>query len=517
MKNVYALVDQYYREHTDAALLVEQDVVEQFLRRKAWHGAKDARLKKIWTLLSLMLTYLSEWNLDDFASLSKYDYQELVYRYAAENPAFTFSEQEVLSVLKMAGEFLRFSSRGETDAKDDAGDWELRLREAKDSLYDNGVFSMPKRRAHDEFYNALEHMEEVPQEMLERLNDMLDGLMDRISDYFHQEKYAYDMSRAMQLYAGPDRFSTDDSRDAHMAFWNGFWDYFLFDYHMLSVDDTPLHRYAVLEREHLSQAEQDTIHDLLCSKFTVFEIREISDDYFVCRDLFRDEELLLPLEKPVLTGEPERSILCGHLRSHGIMMLNYVTVLPATKKLRLRMKDEILRLFQLFRIQSPKADMDAFLSRESVAVRHVLQILANYAQLQVVPFVGRQKPIPWDPEVPAALAPLKPMLDQVAKSFGFSAHAKALMQKLAHDYAVKAGLEQTVEQMPDMRLALPVTLARTNGVDLLELPEMEPVFGRRKRSVKRWVEAIEQTLQIQRYDPRYLTEEGCVAMLYTTI
>lgn len=110
-----------------------------------------------------------------------------------------------------------------------------------------------------------------------------------------------------------------------------------------------------------------------------------------CRNLFTDECIDLP-DPDWIYPDAEHMIFFGHLHARGVMMLNYVTSLPASDKLRRRMKDIILRQLEFFRCQKPGATLDDFFQRDAVAVRHTLNIMANFAQLNVVPLRKAPKP-----------------------------------------------------------------------------------------------------------------------------
>ena len=88
---------------------------------------------------------------------------------------------------------------------------------------------------------------------------------------------------------------------------------------------------------------------------------------------------------------------------------------------------------------------------------------------------------------------------------------------MLHDYAVKAGVEQTADNILDLALALPLTMSCVNGADRQDILESESMNDAQKKNLKNWMEKIEHTLDLHRYDPRYLTEEGYVAMLYSPV
>ena len=110
-------------------------------------------------------------------------------------------------------------------------------------------------------------------------------------------------------------------------------------------------------------------------------VEETYEDHIVCSDLLREEEVVLP--RPDIPGALEKNILFGHICDEGMMMLNYITAVPASRPLQRRIKDTIQQEYELFLYQSPKADMDDFLAREAALVRHTIHMLASRARLNV--------------------------------------------------------------------------------------------------------------------------------------
>ena len=199
MDNVYSLVEHFYEENNAAGQIVPQETVEAYLRRNAWHGADDDELKRIWSIISLLINYVDQLNLYSFVSLTVYDYQELIYRYANDRADFMLAEADIIKFFAAADKFYEYLQR---TCKTD--DYRQGLQAAKDSLYEGGYFFLPDRRDGDEFYSSLEHMEEVPAETMQRLNKILDELLHRIDDYYKQPSFRRDMDRAVVMYAGPE-------------------------------------------------------------------------------------------------------------------------------------------------------------------------------------------------------------------------------------------------------------------------------------------------------------------------
>ena len=95
MGNVYSLVEEFYEENAAAGQIVPQDAVEAYLRRNAWHGADDDELKRIWSIIRLLVTYVDQLDLYSLGSLTVYDYQEIIYRYANDQADFMLAEADI--------------------------------------------------------------------------------------------------------------------------------------------------------------------------------------------------------------------------------------------------------------------------------------------------------------------------------------------------------------------------------------------------------------------------------------
>ena len=511
MNNVYALVEHFYENNVDAEPILAQDFLEKYLRKHAWQGADDRALQRIWAAIRMLITYIEQMHLYSFSSLTVYDYQEILYRLAQSDADFELSEADVNSFFDIVADFYDYYH---TKYEDE--DELVYLQDARASVYENGKFTMPPRRSQDEFYSSLNHQENVTEEDVDKLNAMLDDLLHRVGTYFHGKAFLRDMNRALLLYSGPEYVNVPEEGSLtaeQEAYWLSFWDYFLFDYHMIETDEIPLRYFFQHEKARLTITEQDIIRDLLQAKFTVFYVEGVQDDFVTCCNLFTDERIDLP-DPDWMFPDAEHMIFFGHLHARGVMMLNYVTSLPASDKLRRRMKDIILRQLDFFRCQKPDATLDDFFQRDAVAVRHTLNIMANFAQLNVVPLRKAPKPLPVNLDIRRSFEAEEQVLREVALKMGFSVFSTQLICKLFEDYISVADPASYPEEMPAIVTACLLCYGTINGLDFENIPELYDLFGADHEDIRRHIAALRQRLHCTRFDPRYLTEEGTVSSLY---
>ena len=195
------------------------------------------------------------------------------------------------------------------------------------------------------------------------------------------------------------------------------------------------------------------------------------------------------------------------------MMLNYITAIPASKRLQKRISDTLHREYELFQMQSPEGTMDDFLAREAALVRHTIHVLSTLAQLNVLPRHALPEPIERT-IVPRTCGEELGALQIIAEKIGFSRHAQVLMCELFLDYA------QTDLKRARTAEALTATIflfAEINNIDLSPITELYHVVGSDQKTVRAAQKRMREALCCVPYDPRYLGEEGFVTMLYSVV
>lgn len=503
MENIYARVERFYQAKPEADLVLPQRVLERYLRRQAWHGKHEQDLQPLLEVIATTLTLTVDLELDTLEALSVFDYQELLYRYQQQHPEFDFSEKATLAIFAKLKAFYSYLAE-----KYDVGELLNILTKAQDSLYVDGVFTQPPYRQPGDFYSSLEHREELSEADLAQLNVLLDELLQKICDYFQDGRFWRDLDRASALFFGPHVASDDERME-------GFWDYFLFDYHMLFTDDTPLHYYFDVERESLSVSEYDVLQDLLAAEFTVFTVLDDSDEVLTCQNMFTDELIELPAPEgmvPDFMG----CVCFGHVHAHGVMLMNYITALPASERLSKRMQEVVEHLFAMFRYQQPGATLKDFFVREAIVVRHALWIMSRFAQLALLPQHDYiPAPLPKQAQLMHRYREEEQNLRHLGMVMQFSAYAQSLLVKLFEDYCVQAKLHTHDEMQVIMPAAIMLFLD-VNGVSFIKPDVLCNNFAISPAACRARMQKIAQTLKVNLFDPRYLTEEGFVNSLYLT-
>lgn len=510
MENVYALVKRFYGEHGRANIFVPRPLIERYLRAAAWKGRSNEDLCTDWRCIEDFLTVILRRSDSLARLLIRIDYLALFFRYAAAYIDRRPLKRHVEDYFARMRAFLTYL--------DETGDYEIDMAELDadvEEFYITGRFRLPEPAQWEEIEGlTLEDIEEDERAEMEELNLRLNDLLHKIGEYFRRPPYQLDIGRAAMIYTG-DLYDMNAyehaSEEEKETFWLRFWDFFFFDYHLIATDQTPIEHYSAQEWQKLDYDEREIIQDLLAARFAVLAVTEEYDEHIVCRDILRDEEIVLP--HPDIPGRLSRSILFGHICDEGMMMLNYITSIPASKRLQRRICDTIRREYELFLMQKPQADMDDFLLREAALVRHTIHVLSSLAQLDVLP----QRALPRRVVRPAPAERLQQeltVLRAVAEKLGFSRYAQELMASLYLDYAHVGGARA---ETPDVLTAVIFLFAEINCIDLTHIAELYRVFGSERKNVNAAMHSIRKALGCVSFDPRYLGEEGFVTMLYHVV
>ena len=513
--NVYALAAQFYREQAGVADIVSLNLVERYLRKLAWQRLSDEELCKQWQVLETVFSYLFDQNIEGLGYLTIFDYQEILYCHQDKYPDFKLEAESVHVFLQAIARFYQYLSK--QGLQDDYSDF---LQEVEESLYINDTFLMPERREDQSFYRQLENGEDYTEEELDLLNDALDQVLKKIGSFFSQNAYVRDNERALRIFCGPafevptKALAPEDVSEEESSFWLSFWDYFIFDYHLLSEDVTPIYYYFYHERQHLPTLEQDILRDLLQARFTVFYIVSALDGVANCRDLFTDEQFELPLPDLDMM-DFKQHIFYGHMHSKGVLLLNYVTSLAATPRLRSRMRDVVLRQFELYRWQEPDATLVQFFWREAASVRHILNVMSDFAQLNMLPHRKSPLQVKSKPEIIREFQSEGEMLGVVLRRVGFSKHATSLQERLWESaLSVWGTAGMCRKDLHALLTAVLFLFIRLNGYELSASRDLYEIFASDEEQVQQVEAALQQKLQLEPFDARYLTEDGFVLSLY---
>lgn len=502
-RNVYALIDEYYSEHEQAEEIMPKKTVETFMRKMLWAGESQEELKEMWPVIKLVLHYVEKDEIGYIERLTVYDYLYLIWRAGngkLGDTIYLLTEENVNYFADVLRKFYDFLT---DEAQPNEHKLPYMVELFRKYVYVMGKFDYPEIDPNDDHFDLLMRVEELAPEEGEEINEHIDDLMERASEYFRVEKFELDIGRALRLYAD-GIYPLDEQNTQDFGF--GFWDYFMFDYHLLHTDLTPLEYYYKKERGRLSASEKMILREMLSAKFQVFEIVDVDEDNeMLCKNLFSDEMFTIPYNT-IQCDDIKNTILCSHSYSSCIVMMNNICQYPASPKLRARIKSEIEYHLEMYRCQRPKATIEDFIARHSIAVRHIVEIFTTRAQLGIAPV--RQLPAPVKKRNRSFMS-----REEKNDYLNFlnnllSRHSCFLTWDLYCDAAAAGTLAVWGKTSIQSKCAVALVFMRINMFpDELE-DDVCKIFGVSPLDAKQLADWIAGDLALTEADPRYLAEEG---------
>ena len=508
MKNVYDEVLHFYDKELTQEPAIQQEWVEGYLRQKAWQGASDDNLRFVWKHIRAFSLFLDikEYDFDGFLEdLDIMDYSLAVEWICGNKFGIARNIKSIRQLFDTLTDFFRYLHgkkliedylQIETAAAAIAGGKKLRL--SPESLAD-----MMRPPAPQDM-----NLGQGAGDSGLALSKAIERLMGKLGAFFQHQEFAEDFRRALMLYSGPLIPVPEDAND---EFWLGFWDYFLFDYHLLLTDTSPLTHFQT-HAARLSGEEQIILQELLSARFCVFYISQVvNHDWVECVNLFTEETFRLP-HPQFHHKQVKRMLFFGHVFSRDNVMVNYVTSIEVSANLRRRIKEEVQRQKALFNIQEPEAGWEEMLRRHALAVRHTIDVLSTMAKVNVTPFsqVNRQFPAITRRAVPNE-AVVK-LLEQHMPNFGCSLHDIRLTKRMWHDFSQ---MTDVIVRKPGVWAgALIQAFTQINTPYAVPAEPLASDMGVSAGGIYTNKNKLFQVLELEKFDPRYLNEEGLVISLF---
>lgn len=510
-KNVYDQVEIFYSQDLLWEPIIKQEWVEGFLRQKAWQGLDDGKLKDSWKQIEIFIMYLNDADHDDLKEITVVEYSfaiEWLTEHIAGFKATLKRVQHIFNVLIDFYSYL-FSKKIIHDmgdikeaAEEIAGGKKLKLIKA-DSMVDRF------RLVEDNIDELTSFDAEFSHHLGSIIGESIEGLMLKLGKYFHKDDFAEDFERALYLYIGPFEKVPEEGKD---EFWLGFWDYFLFDYHLIKSDSKPLEYFKMIYGEKLNPEEGRILKELLNSKFTVFYVNKILNPNSVeCVNLFTDEIFSLPL-LDFDYRSLKKMLFFGHVFPTGLVMINYLSSVEISTNLRRRIKDEVVRQTEIFAIQKPDATLEEFFNRHALVLRHTVKILVTLSKVNVTSrmHLGRSYPVIEDKRVPNQ--GVVKLLQELVSSHGYSLYDQKMLEKMWYDFSQLTVIN--VRKPAIWAGAIFYAYVDINSQNHAVVKEIAAQLDISTGSIYKNRILVDDVLELQIFDPRYLSEEGFIISLF---
>ena len=505
MANVYESVQKFYKKKIppDRAV-IKSGQVEKYFRRQAWSGLSDEELQKQWLVLQEVVLLFANLDVALVEQPDKVEILEILYRAYIDRKHRIGVDELTYALNTLYGFLLSLPGNDKTFVSN-------LLVQTEHCFLEHGFFALPIRPPAESFLS----LEDYDEHNLDEFNNVLDTLMADMQDFFSKSEYNEELLRAVMLFLRNHadlKYLSSLSEDV----WFSFWDYFLFDYHLQRKDIQPIVLYYGKNKDRLSELERILMSDLMRMRFRVFYIVSGDEEGVLCRDLFTEEEFDMPWpDTPI--GNYRQILFLGHLETKGLMMLNYIASFTVSPKLRQRIKSEVLRLYELYRLQWDEATIEDFFIRHAVSVRHIIQILTGYARLNVVTDVALPARKVSYENLGEKFQRNQDDLMQISLACGNSFFASLLLTDLYRDFYAVSKLSDDDKLSMDMLWAMVCACMCVNFGEAFVMADQMKKWGADMKRVKKFYAQIEQTLDLRKFDPRYAAEEGYVLSLVNPV
>lgn len=499
MPNVYDAIESFYSNDTGWELVLPQEDVEAYFRHLGWHGVDDPAMQHQWGQLVMLCIYIenAEMTLEE---MTEDDIVDLVSWCGRNVVDFQVSYASVKDFLDTLGSFFVFLKQ-EGKLSSSLAPYLAREQLLRDDgtlaiIDESGVY-LPGEEAREE-------KSAPPPEGRVFLNagESLRGVMEEIHQFFQKDEFNLDFDRSVTLYETA-LGTLDLENDGMDAFWRGYWDYFLFDYHLIEGDLTPLEYF----RKNGHSAYPQLVNELCLGFLSIFTIEEPIDEYrYVCRDFLTGEPYYLsfPLE-----GETplEDRVMMGHVFYNRSMGMNYLQSYSLKPLARKRLLEVLTECRDWYDVQKPGADWTEFLSRQALVCRQVLRLMSKNPAGCRFPYETRQQE--YQPSVlPEKLSPVEKIIQEILLVSGRSEYDIRLLRHMWADFQTSEPYTGALEAQVWAAALVENFLEINEKRAAQKKPFYLETFGIPHRDLTRAYMEIRNQLKLEPSDPRYLDEMG---------
>jgi len=508
--NVFDIVDEFYTQDSDWNSILERRHVDNYLRTLAWQGVEDKRLVDIWSNLMLLCVFLG--NSDNFlGDMNRENFIDCVGWCGRNVAGFTLNPTHIQEFLGDLDNFYKYLQKKKVIRKA-AGP-----KEALAKLVVDDKLQLMDRKGN--FLSDIEKFNlysspDLPAKIFLNVGEKLDNLLEAIRNFYAAQKYYRDVERAAFLYSSivTNGLISEDPQSEEYA--QSFWDYFLFDYHLLLNDKRPIEHFYedMCEGNFTSEGEayEDILLELLKAKLVVFRVAGQNEDgTYSCSDVFTNAgySLVLPLEEE---ADLENMLFMGHIYYNESMVLNFVRGFKISTVAEKRMVATMQKAKEFFALRKNGAmTMTEFIARNGMFVRHICLIFSAYLRLDCFNHETRLQHY----EANAILGDkVSQLIEAIMRPYSFSAYDIKLCQTMWSDFLAA---QPKKVRMPELWAAGAIrNFIDANGVynyDVHKIAEMchnIPV-----QAIYRTSNEMSNALILEQGDPRYINEEGLLLLL----
>lgn len=513
MDNVFDLIEDFYTQDPEWNNVLRQSYAEDFLRLKAWQGATDEELTKIWDYITELLLYLS--NAENFlGDMNREDFIDCVGWCSRNISDFTPTVKCVNGFLTTMSELFTHLKKKKAIMQDNApAEAKAKLLvDDKLQIIDKEGNFLPEYERYNLYATA-----DLPSKIYLNIGERLNNLFEFLQKYYENKKYKRDIERAQFLFGGILMTGAMNAKPGTEEYKQTFWDYFLFDYHMLANDKTPLeHFYDSFKIDSFSpdgMPAKDVLQELLQAQLVMFEVvGKTPEGMFDCRNILTGERyaLMMPMDPDT---ETNGFVFLGHIFYNNSMVMNFVRGMLMNKASRKRFLQVLEQAKDWFAVRyGGEMSWEDFTRRNPIFVRHISLLYAAFIRMEGFNYETRISNYQAQPMLEDSVSM---MLWDMMHYYAFSAYDIFLAKTMWSDYLAASGkTEKNIRVAEIWAAGIVYNFIKLNDVYNYDIEQISAMcYGLDKSAIKRTAKMVESELALEKHDPRYVNEEGLLLML----
>ena len=506
--NVFDFVNEFYEQDPEWNSIMQRNVCETFLRKESWDGRSDEELIKIWNHILMFILYCGhaetmpgDMTVDDCIqcvgwcsrNIGEFEPQG-EYIKAFLDSLILFYKHLVKSKVVMPTESFSIAKE------------KLFVKDKFTAMGVDGYFTGEFERFNNQ------GIPNLPSKIFIDVGEQMVKFTDLMKIEFMKKNYPHDYKRARHIY---DSVSGDgvDWRSSPEQMEQAFADYFFFDYKLLKTGK-PVIEDLVEQIEgdisgKYSRAFIQLMKELTKVKLLLFKVKkDLGDGVYSVIDVLRNQSyvLMLPLEAD---ADVENVLFCGHAFNDDTMIVNFLRGTIFSQEQLKKLKDILRNAKQYYAVrQGGKCTWDDFIQNNQLLVRSLPMLIVTGIPLveNFTTNIIRYKKAKLAED--DFVAPVLPKL--FPKELFSVKDVELALQMWADVQAIDTEDGEEKEEDPTiLAIALSRIYINLCGIYSFHNPPPDTEEMREmKKDIDRVTKEITELLQIEKYDPRYVNEEG---------
>ena len=523
--NVYDLIAEFYGNSSGWEEWLSQQYAETFLRLEAYRGGSEADLYESWSAVVTLLVYCGNVYIK-IGDMRTDDFTDCIAWCSRNIGDFEPGYDSVSKLLSVWSRLLHFLKQRHAITDDTYADkcralilddehHRLLIQEKDGSIRED---LLPHRLQPDTDLNSKVFID---------MDNYLEDLLDAMEQYYRHPAFRPELDTATAYCFGLSYEFRDFKHVEGTKEEDAFWEYFFFDYHLLSNGQRPVEHFAAQyqpapgEDPGRIKAIQDTVESLLSARFVLlWEVRKDKENYgwYYCKDFLSGDILYLSL--PIDDEFDTTNVLfAGHAMDNGNMVFSYLRGLKITRGAAVQIKYICGQIQKWCMIAHPEQkDVEVFL-RANAGVVQIAAAKFSMPGNTVYSFPYATNITSYERPHPAENGEVENALDVLCEMTSFGVINAGKVKDLWSDFLATKGARDNfrTDALPEelFSWALAALLVYTDLNDMTEfpIPSRSETFRVEPETIRRRRDIIRENLHIEPFDPRYVGDAGLITMI----